>query len=399
MDRLRIIVGGYIGLYPTGGATWDYIQYPLGLAALGHDVYYIEDTLQYPVFQQEGAAWNDATHCVGHLQSSMEQVGLAGRWAYRDIASGRSFGMSETQIQELCRTADMFINISCSTFMRDEYLQIPRRLLIDSDPMFTQIQLANEQIESEEAKYWSIQRMVESHTHHFTFGENIGNPGCRIPTFGYPWQATRQPICLDLWSAALVGSEGTFTTIMNWSERKKLLFEQEEWGQKDVEFRKFREVPAQVPNAAFEVVVNRQLNPESIFAVSQLASLGWRVLEPSQTVGSLNAYREYIHNSSAEFSVAKETYVKSYSGWFSGRSACYLAAGRPVVAQDTGWSQFLPTGAGLFSFSDVRSAVEACREVLARYNYHADMARQVAHEYFDSRRVLEAMLDHASVEV
>src|SRR5262245_42636528 len=137
--KLRIIVGGYIGLLPAGGITWDYVQYPVGFAELGHDVFYIEDTRVWPIYQTEGSDWGDCSSNISHLTSVMEAFGLQDRWAYRDEASGKCFGLSEERVQEVSRTADVFINISCSTFMRDEYRQIPARVLVDSDPMFTQI--------------------------------------------------------------------------------------------------------------------------------------------------------------------------------------------------------------------------------------------------------------------
>ena len=115
MKKLRIVVGGYIGLYPTGGATWDYIQYPVGLALLGHDVYYLEDTAQYPSFQVEAKDWNDATACISYLKESMENFGFKDKWAYRDVASGNCYGMTLQKLLEICRTADVFINISLST--------------------------------------------------------------------------------------------------------------------------------------------------------------------------------------------------------------------------------------------------------------------------------------------
>ena len=140
MKKLHIIVGGFIGVMPVGGVTWDYIQYPLGFSLLGHNVYYIEDTRLYPIYQKPGSNWDDCSASVEHLQKVMDHFGLKEKWAYRDEASGKCFGMTKEKIKEICKTADVFINISCSTFLRDEYLQIPARVLIDTDPMFTQIQ-------------------------------------------------------------------------------------------------------------------------------------------------------------------------------------------------------------------------------------------------------------------
>jgi hypothetical protein len=392
MNKLRIIIGGYIGLYPTGGAAWDYVQYPLGLLLLGHDVYYIEDTRQFPVYQKEGKAWNDASDCINHLKNVMERFGLGDRWAYRDVASGECFGMSLAKVQEVARTADVFINISCSTFIRDEYLSIPKRILLDSDPMFTQVQCALETVGAYEEQELSTVDMVAAHSHHFTFGENIGAPDCHIPQMDFRWRPTRQPVCMQLWKNVQENNRRGFTSIMNWSGRKKLIYENEEWGQKDVEFEKFKRVPDLLPAVKFEVVVNRPLNKESSFSQDELERLGWSILQPSAVVGSDVDYKNFILQSTAEFGVAKETYVKSNSGWFSCRSACYLAAGKPVVAQDTQWSRYIPSGEGLFAFTDVSSAVDSIREAAGNLKFHAAKAKEIAHEYFDSSKVLTKML-------
>jgi hypothetical protein len=394
MERLRIIVGGFIGLFPTGGAAWDYAQYPLGLKQLGHDVYYIEDTMLYPIYQKDGGAWDDATQCIENLKATMEHFGMDGRWAYRDIASGKSFGMSESQILDCCQSADVFINISCSTYLRDEYLKIPCRILIDSDPMFTQMQYAMEQASAEESKAWTTKQMLENHTHLFTFGENIGNTDCRIPTFDFRWLTTRQPICLSYWKGTSNGHRNkAFTSIMNWSGRKKLLYGDEEWGQKDIEFEKFKSIPSLVRSADFEVVINKPLNKESLFNALEFESLGWSILEPEKVVGNLNAYRQFIINSRAEFAIAKETYVKANSGWFSCRSACYLAAGNPVVAQETSWSKYIPSGKGVFAFDNIPAAIDAVERIMAEPEKQSHAAEEIAHAYFDSNRVLTDMLN------
>lgn len=382
-------MGGYIGLYPTGGATWDYIQYPLGLKMLGHDVYYIEDTGQYPIFQKEKDAWDDASYCVSYLKNVMNDFGMKDRWAYRDVASGNCFGMSVNKINEICNSADLFINISCSTYMRDEYKMIPNRILIDSDPMFTQVQYHNE-LNGE--KKTCVKELIESHNYLFSFGENIGKKDCLVPTFNLQWFNTRQPVCLDLWKNQEVIDRYGFTSIMNWSGRKKMLYENEEWGQKDVEFEKYITLPAQFPELKFEVVINPPLNEESNFDHDAITAQHWEVLTPAKTVANCEDYMRFIKTSLAEFSIAKETYVKSRSGWFSCRSACYLAAGRPVITQETGWSEYIPSGNGLLAFSDMDSALEAVRTVAADIKKHSRAAIAVANEYFDSNIVLKEMI-------
>lgn len=391
MQKLRIIVGGYIGLYPTGGATWDYIQYPLGLKMLGHDVYYIEDTCQYPVFQANGNVWDDATACVQYLKEMMEIFGMKDQWAYRDVASGRSFGMTEKEINELCSTADIFINISCSTYPRDEYMKIPNRILIDSDPMFTQIQYMMEE-NGVADKNWRTKIMIENHNYLFSFGENIGNPDCKIPVSNHEWKSTRQPVCLELWKNENNFNSRAFTTIMNWSGRQKLNYNNEEWGQKDIEFEKFKNIPLHFSDLDFEVVVNKPLNKESRFDPDSLEKLKWKILKPQDVVSDAESYKQFILKSGAEFSVAKETYVKSNSGWFSCRSACYLAAGRPVITEETGWSKYIPSGSGLLTFCSMSSAIDAIKEVKSNMKYHSKKAREIAFEYFDSSKVLSEML-------
>ncbi|HEY2157859.1 MAG TPA: hypothetical protein VGH33_19680, partial [Isosphaeraceae bacterium] len=219
MGRLRVIVGGFLGLLPAGGVAWDYAQYPAGLAALGHDVIYLEDTGLWPVYQADGA---DASPNVAHVAAVMDAFGLRGRWAYRDEVSGRCFGLSETEVREFCRTADVLLNLSCSTRLRDEYRAIPARVLVDTDPMFTQIQyVARDGFTPGES---SMKALIEGHNHHFSFGENVGAPDCRVPDCRVVWLPTRQPICLDRWSATPPPSspDAAFTTVMNWAAGKVL---------------------------------------------------------------------------------------------------------------------------------------------------------------------------------
>lgn len=395
--RLRIVVGGYVGLLPAGGVTWDYVQYPAGLAALGHDVYYIEDTRLWPIYQPQGSDWGDASASVAHLRRVMNAFDLSSRWAYRDEASGRTFGMSEEKVKEVCRTADVFINISCSTYMRDEYRAIPARALIDTDPMFTQIQYLSQQMftPGEPAQ----RDLVDAHNFHFTFGENVGGDDCRMPDCRIDWRPTRQPVCLPHWRAtappAVADDEKSrpaYTTLMNWTAARPLQHDGEMWGQKDVEFRRFIELPGLVPEVAVAVAVGQTGGAGEPFPSDASRAAGWRVLDPQACAPDWRSYRSFIERSRGELSVAKETYVKARTGWFSCRSACYLAAGRAVVTQDTGWSKHLPEGEGLLAFDDIEGAAEALRRVESDPARHSRAARAVAEEHFDSARVLASLL-------
>ncbi|MEO6733903.1 MAG: hypothetical protein ABIN01_21955 [Ferruginibacter sp.] len=391
MRKLKIIVGGFLGLMPAGGITWDYVQYPLGFLLMGHDVYYIEDTRLYPIYQKAGSNWNDSSACVRHLQQVMSYFGMSDRWAYRDEVSGKSFGLSEGEIKELCRSADMFVNISCSTFLRDEYLQIPVRVLIDSDPMFTQIQYSAPQMFTPGVPGMSA--MVNAHNYLFTFGENIGADDCLIPGCDLTWLTTRQPICLEYWKVMSVSdAKASFSTLMNWAAGKQLLYNGEAWGQKDIEFKKFMQLPQLVPDINLSIIVNQTGGTEQPFSRSSIESAGWKIADAETKAGNWINYQAFIGDSLGEFSVAKQTYVKANTGWFSCRSACYLAAGKPVVTQDTGWSKYIPAGKGLFAFDGMADAKEAINEVVLNYDHHAKDARKIAEEYFDSRKVLGDML-------
>ena len=388
MERLRIIVGGYIGLYPTGGATWDYIQYPLGLQMLGHDVYYIEDTLQFPKYQQPGKNWNDASDSVKYLKEAMEYFGMGERWAYRDVASGDCFGLTIDKVKEMCKTADVFINISASTFMREEYLNIPKRVLIDSDPMFTQIEYFL-QSEARDQSPYRMKYLVDNHNYLFSFGENINKEDCKIPKLNLVWNTTRQPICLPYWNQKKhIGNPNVLSTVMNWSVNADLVYNNTTWGQKSIEFNKYLSIPESFPDLNFKLMVSNIPELEK----RQIVNARWKFLDPLTTITDAVAYKNFIEHSGSEFSVAKETYVKSNSGWFSCRSACYLAAGKPVIAQETGWSQNIPTGNGLFAFTDMPSAMDAIRAVISNYKEHVKCAQEIASAYFDSNNVLNDLL-------
>ena len=392
MEKLRIVVGGYIGSYCTSGVTWDYIQCPLGLHLMGHDVYYIEDTLGYYCHPNEPEySYDDVTPIVKYFNETMKYFGLEERWAYRDANTGNCYGISLDKLKEVCKTADVFINVSHSTYMREEYLKIPKRVLIDSDPMFTQIQRAEELQFSESL----LKDQFSAFNHLFSFGENINGIESRIPKYDLNWKTTRQPICLKYWcNSGIKYARKSYSTVMNWSERKNILYNNEGWGQKNVEFEKVLEVPTLFPKATFDLVLscNPALKQKSEF--QKILDANWNVLEPLQTIKEIDDYKGFIERSIGEFSVAKHSYVKSNSGWFSCRSACYLAAGRPVVVQETKWSNFIPSGNGAIAFTNIDNAIVALEEVYSNWNKHSNAATELAYEYFDSNKVLTQLIEN-----
>jgi hypothetical protein len=389
LRKPRIIVTGFVGLFPFGGVAWDYLQYVAGFTALGWDAVYLEDTGSWPVYQRgdSGSALN-----VAHLASAMEYLGLGERWAYRDALSGECFGLSEAELSEYCRTADIFLNLSCSATLREEYAAIPVRALVDTDPMFTQIQYLRGKSLTDGPT--GIRELIANHTHRFTFGGSIGSAPCRIPTLGLQWHPTRPPVVLKLWSVSdpPAGAANCYSTVMNWSVVPDFEFEGERWGQKDVEFMRFLQLPRRVPQIPLGLAIGQ--TPECPFPIEEVRDAGWIVYDSALCAPDARGYQRFIGASRGEFSVAKQTYVKANTGWFSCRSTCYLAAGRPVVTQDTTWSRLLPSGRGLLAFHDEETAVDALRQVASDPKAHSRAAREIAQEYFDSDRVLGEMLAH-----
>jgi hypothetical protein len=393
-SRLRIVVTGLIGQHPRlGGVAWDYLQYPAGLARLGHDVYYLEDSGEWPYVDDGGAdpeSWvaRDPSANVEHLGRTLERFGLADRWMYRFPVEPRWYGMPEQRRREVLETADLLINVSGTLEKPVEYRTIPRLAYIDSDPVFTQVRVAADA---------EFAERVSAHDVHFSFGERIAETEYAN---GLEWRPTRQPIVLSEWQRHN-GTRDVFTTVMSWTSYRPLRHRGRLYGQKDVELRRILDLPAAVAPARLEVALGgahhadweAETSPRTPADV--LRGAGWQVADAATVAATLDGYRDYVRSSRGELSVAKHGYVEGRAGWFSCRSACYLAAGRPAIVQETGFSDVLPVGEGVVAFATAGEAAEAVRDVTARYARHAAAARELAREYFDSDRVLAKLVDEA----
>lgn len=381
-SRLRIIVTGLIGQYPLGGVTWDYLQYLLGLEQLGHEVYYFEDTGTWPFNPISGGLAEDCDFTVAYLAGIMRRFGFHDRWAYRFPWQDQWFGLAERERHAVVNSADLLINVSGSLERPADYRHVGRLAYIDTDPLFTQVKLAQGQT------YFRAQ--VDAHDRHFSFGERLS---AVVPDTGHNWRPTRQPIVLSQWPVARQSPRDVMTTVMNWTSYKPVEYGGQTFGQKDVEFSRFIDLPALVAPVELELAVNAgkvRATPRAL-----LARKGWRVVDPLEVCPDIDRYRDYVASSKAEWSVAKHAYVAGRTGWFSCRSACYLASGRPVIVQDTGFSAVLPTGEGLMPFSTPEESVSAIQGVVASYARHAAAARGLAESYFDANTVLGTLLQQA----
>lgn len=359
------------------GVTAYFMQYVLGLKELGHDVFYIEDSGACPYDPIHDTISMDVTYSLDYIRRHLEPFGFRDRWTYADY-NGEYTGMSKLQTLDVLRTSDLLINVSAANILREEHMHAPRRVLIDADPPYLQIAAAKGEQETID--------FLKQHTTLFTYAENIGKPNCRIPSGGFDWQTSRQPVVLDLWRYTFKPDAVALTTIMNWKSYENTEYQGEVYGQKDVEFMKFAELP-RYTSQVLDLGIGHPDAPRE-----QLRSLGWRLHDPFPPTRDLATYQEYLANSRGEFSVAKNAYVRPWSGWFSERETCYLACGKPVIVQDTGFSEWLPTGEGVFAFNTIEQARDAIDDMNRDYEHHCRAARRLVEQYFDSDNVLRDLL-------
>jgi len=382
---LTTIVTGQIAQYPLGGVTWFYIQYLLGLKQLGHEVYYIEDSGQWPFSPLEAGLTKDPTANIQYLANALESYGLGDRWSYRYPKGKVWHGLNDSRRREIIESADILINVSGTLEHPEEYRSIPLLVYIDTDPVFTQIKLARGQADY---RAW-----VDSHDIHFSFGERIGSDlPHNVPDTGIDWIPTRAPVVISEWNPDTPFRD-VYTTVMNWTSHNSMEYEDKSYGQKDVEFGQFITLPKRVEPIQIEVAAGAGKNRHTPYDL--LKYNGWQIVNPDDVCPDLESFRDYTQSSRGEWSIAKNGYVLGQSGWFSERSARYLAAGRPVVAQETGFTGIIPTGEGLLSYTNLEEAVAAISEVERDYERHAKAARRIAETHFDSDKVLGDLVNTA----
>ena len=368
---MKILFAGIIARYPFGGVTWCSLMYLLGLRALGHEVFYIEDTGECVYDPVQNTRATDPSYGTGYIHAALAPHGLGDRWAFVNY-DGTYHGRSAEDVRRFCADADVYLNLSGgSWFWRDEYARIPRSAFIDSDPAFTQLAIAK-------AEPWYVD-FFRRFGCLFTFGANIGTAASPVPVGDFTWHKTWQPVTLDDWRPA-VAPGPHFTTVMTWQIESFA----DVGGNKDQEFVKYIDLPSRTPQS-FELAVN---GPRTL-----LERHGWGTVPAMEVSRTPGGYRDFIHRSRAEFGVAKHTYVATRSGWFSDRTECYLASGRPALVQDTGWPAHLPAGEGLLAFSSPDEALAGLDRINADYARHARRAQEIAREHFDASRVLPRLLE------
>ena len=380
---MRIIVLGYIVRGPLGGLAWHHLQYVAGLARLGHDVYFVEDSEDYPACYdpERDALGTDPSYGLAFAARAFERLDLRERWAYHDARAARWLGPAARRIPAACASAELLLNLSGVNPLREWLINAPARAFVDTDPAFTQIRHLTDP---------AARALAAAHNSFFTFAENIERPRCLVPDDGFAWVPTRQPVVLEEWPVTRGDASAKWTTVMQWDSYRAREHAGRRFGMKSESFAAYEDLPSRA-GGVFELALGSATAPRE-----RLEAKGWTLRDPLEATRDPWTYQGYIQGSKGEWGVAKHGYIESRSGWFSERSAAYLASGRPVVTQETGFSAWLPTGEGLLTFSTPEESLEALQEVDRRYDTHCRAARDLAAAHFDARRVLPRLIEQAA---
>ena len=383
-SRLRIVVAATIASAPGhGGWTWAVLQYVLGLRRLGHRVLLV-DPVQPGTMRPAGAPWSESSNAA-YCNAVLRQFDLEDAAAVLLEGSPPStIGKTYDEVLRAVADADLLINVS--GVLRDPAVleRATRRVYLDLDPGFTQLW--------QEAQH--IDMGFDDHTDFVTIGLAIGQPGCPVPTCGRHWITTVQPVVLEHWPVAPARPDGPWTTVANWRGYGSVEHGGVFYGQKAHAFRGLISLPRLTVE---RLLIALAIHPEETADLAALAAHGWTLVDPAHAACSPDRYQAFVQQSKAELGVAKTGYVRARCGWFSDRSVCYLASGRPVIAQDTGLAPFVPTGEGLIEFSSTDEAASAIERVRCDYGRHSAAARDLAEECFDANKVLPRLLEHLAV--
>ena len=384
----RIVILGMMGRCPFGGQTWLYLGWLRAFAKLGHDVWYVEDDPSWPYDPEINTPTDDGCYAVRHIAQCMERIGLKDRWAFRmpDLKD-HCWGLTPARLNELYRTCDVLLNVVGATDLREEHLAAPLRVYVQTDPVTAELRLAGGDAHTREA--------FAAHQAIFTYGENYGAPDCGVPLNGLRYFKTRQPMDTDLWPMSFDPRAPYFTTIGNFRQDHSDVEYQGQvyYWSKHREWLKLIGLPRRTAQR-FELALNVDADEDR----RMLESNGWRLPSPFQmSLDIFGAYPDYFRRSRAELTVAKDQNVRLRSGWFSERDVCYLASGKPVVAQDTGFGNVLPTGEGLFGFRTADDALAAVEAINSDYRRHCEAARRIAEEHFEASRVGRKLLEDLGI--
>jgi hypothetical protein len=386
--KKKIVVLGTMTTMPVAGNMWVVAHYLIGFQRLGYDVYYVEAHARTPSMFMETETDDGSGKAAAFIDRTLRRFDLGDHWAFHALHDdGRCYGMTELQLKELYRSADLIVNLHGATVPLSEHYETSRLIYLETDPVELQIELYDQKRESIE--------FLEPHVAFYSWGGNYGQPDCQVPLpERFPFKPSWPTVVNDLWESRSRCGGDTFTTIGNWKQvGRDVIFKGEvyHWS-KHHEYLKFLDLPRRT-NQPFELALASYEESDERMLTEQ----GWKVRPATDFSTDMNAYRDYIRGSRGEFTVAKDQNVRLRSGWFSERSVQYLAAGRPVITQETGFSNVLPTGQGLFGFSTTEEILAAVEEVNSNYPAHCRRAAELAREHFNYDVVLKRILSDLAV--
>ncbi len=388
--RPKVVVLGMMTKMPVAGVIWQNLHYLLGFERLGYEAYYVEAHGRTPSMLMAPADKDVSGRAAAFIATIMRRFGFSDRWAFRALhADGGCFGMTEARLTRLLASAELIVNLHGGTQPLPDLRATDRLVYVETDPVQLQVELAD--------GYKASHEFLEAHSAFFTFAESYGSDECLLPVSDrFRFHTTRQPVLPDLWETTRPPAHDRFTTIGNWSQpwRDVSMNGSVYTWSKDHEFKKVLGLPARVGDR-FELALSSYEDADR----ELLEANGWRVTPAMDFSTDLVAYRDYVTRSAGEFTVAKDQNVRLKTGWFSDRSATYLAAGRPVITQDTNFGRAIPTGDGLFAFSTADEVVEAVERIDRDPEHHRRAARELAVEYFAPEVVLGRMLAQMGMRV
>ncbi len=377
-DPLRIVFSGMVASVPgLGGATWATLQWLLGLQGLGHDVYLV-DQVGADQLRPAGTTLADSQNAA-YCRQVMVRFGLEDRASLVLAGSRETVGVELDRLLDIVRSADLLINVA-GALRHDLVTEIPVRAYLDLDPGFVQLW---HEIEG-------IDMGLEGHTHFVTVGLLVGARDCGVPVLGRAWITTPPPVVLKHWPVPDGPTEDALTTVANWRSYGSIEHGGVLYGQKAHALRTLIELPRATPTR-FRLAL--RIHPDEVRDLGALRANGWELVDPAQAAGTPDLYWRFVRSSMGEFGIAKSGYVASHSGWFSDRSACYLASGRPVLAHDTGFGRVLPTGEGLFAFTTAADVLAGIDRIHSDYQGQRFAAREIAEAHLESGRVIGRLLE------
>jgi hypothetical protein len=382
----RIMITGAIGriAWGYGGPTWVDLQFILGFRRLGFDTYYVTDLRPEDCVGEDG--WKPTPFAASanarYFRTVMDRFDLTDHAALLEWEGPGHVGLSRAEVEKLAPDIDLLVNPSGAFQLKSVLGAVRRRMYLDGDPGYTQIW----------QEQYGVDMNLRGHDVYVTVGLNLGKPDCPFSTCGLHWETTLPPVVLTEW-ATTAPPGAVYSTVAEWRGFKPVEWRGVWYGQKADEFRRVIELPRRV-SVPLEICLS--IHPDEADRAT-LEQHGWRLTSPRRHAATPDTYRNYIFSSRGEFTCVKQGYAAGRTGWFSDRSACYLAAGRPVIVQDTGIGSYVPTGTGLLTFIDIDSAAEAIERVERDYARHATAAAAFAREYLDSDRVLARLLQLAGL--